>query len=334
MADQNSIVSNWFAITPQALRLQFELTRMATAEPTSAVRANFAATPAADRHNAVGRIGPWQLVRLINESELARVYLARPADASSDQAPTYVLKVLRREWWRDAHAIEMQRRAAWIGRKVSHPHLLPVLSANVSQAPFYFVTPNLAGSSLACILEQDKRLPLPVTLWIVRQVAEALAALHQSVHMIHADVKPSNVIVSADGHATLIDFGFAHSSTEALHWSNRPVVGTLSYIAPEAVTSSMVADTSSDLYSLGVTLYEMIVGQLPFDATAPDQLVRLHRESKPTCVRQLVPSLPKPVASLVHRLLAKDPLRRPTSASAVASELMRLEIECFSLRAG
>ena len=317
---------------------------MATAEPTSTVRANFAATQSSatrpsDRHNAVGRIGPWQLVRLLGESDLARVYQARPADAAGDRGATYVVKVLRREWWRDPQAIEMQRRAAWLGSKISHPHLLPILSANVKQAPFYFVTPLLPGSSLATVLEQakstpSKRLPLPVTLWIVRQVAEALAALHESAHMIHADIKPSNILVSPDGHATLIDLGFAHTPTESQHWSSRPVVGTLSYIAPEVVTSSLAAEVSSDLYSLGVTLYEMITGSLPFAASTPEALIRLHRESKPTCVRHAVPRLPKPVASLVHRLLAKDPLRRPTSAASIVEELMRLEIECFSLRAG
>ncbi len=307
---------------------------MAIAESTTPVRANFAATQPAEHSSAVGRIGPWQLVRLLSESELARVYLARPAEAASQQPATYVLKVLRREWWRDSQAIEMQRRAAWIGRKISHPHLLPVLSASTQQAPFYFVTPFLAGSSLAMLSQQGKRLPLPVMLWIARQVAEALAALHESAHMMHADVKPSNIVVAPDGHATLIDLGFAHTSSEARHWSSRPVVGTLNYIAPEVVTSSLTAEVSSDLYSLGVSLYEMITGKLPFAAGAPDELVRLHRESKPTCVRHAVPHLPKSVASLVHRLLAKDPLRRPTSAATVVEELMRLEIECFSLRAG
>lgn len=305
---------------------------MATVEPT--VRANFAATQKPENHNAVGRIGPWQLVRILSKSDLARVYLARPSNAAADQPATYVLKVLRREWWRDPQAIEMQRRAAWLGAKISHPHLLPVLSSNVQQVPFYFVTPYLPGSSLAEVLEKGKRLPLPVMLWIVRQVAEALAALHTSAHMIHADVKPSNIVVSPDGHATLIDLGFAHTSTESQHWSSRPVVGTLNYIAPEVVTSSLAADVSSDLYSLGVTLYEMLAGKLPFAADAPDELIRMHREAKPTCIRHAVPTLPKAVASLVHRLMAKDPLRRPASAQAVVDELMRLEIECFSLRTG
>ena len=310
---------------------------MASVESSSSIRPNFADTQQSNRQEAVGRIGPWQLVRLMNESELARVYLARPANTDGQQPASYVVKTLRKEWWRDAHAIEMQRRAAWLGQKLSHPHLLPVLSANVQQAPFYFVTPKLEGHCLAELLKQGTasrhgQLPLPLTLWIVRQVAEALATLHEAGGMIHADVKPSNIVVSGDGHATLIDLGFAHTASEARHWSSRSVVGTLSYVAPESVTSSLASAPASDLYSLGVTLYELITGNLPFQASAPDELVRMHREMKPACVRQSVPQLPKPVASLIHRLLAKDPLRRPDSASAVVEELVRLEIESFSHR--
>lgn len=275
-------------------------------------------------------MGPWQLVRLLSESDLARVYSARPADAPASQPANYVVKTLRKEWWRDPQAIEMQRRAVMVGRQISHPHLLPVLSANVQQAPFYFVTPKLDGCSLATILKQGTRLALPMSLWIARQVAEALAVLHESAQMIHSDVKPTNIIISAEGHATLIDLAFAYSPTEARHWSARPVMGTLNYIAPEAVTSSLAVDFTSDLYSLGVTLYEILTGRVPFAAKSPDELVRMHREAKPPCVRELLPGLPEPVASLVNRLLSKDPLRRPASAAVVAEELLRLEIECFS----
>jgi serine/threonine protein kinase len=305
---------------------------MATVERSSRVHANFANTDRPVQQQLVGRIGPWQLVRLLSESEMARVYLARPTDAADNQPANYVVKVLRKEWWRDPQAIEMQRRAAWLGRTISHPHLLPVLSANVGEAPFYFITPKLNARSLAEMLLPGAALPLPITLWIARQVAEALSALHEATGMIHADVKPSNIMVSPEGHATLIDLGFAHSASEGLHWSSRPVVGTLNYIAPEAITSSLSSAPSSDLYSLGVTLYEMIAGVLPFDAASPDELIRMHRETKPECIRHRAPRLPKPVASLVHRLLAKDTLRRPASAAVVAEELMRLEIECFSLR--
>jgi eukaryotic-like serine/threonine-protein kinase len=304
---------------------------MATVE-SSVTTKHPAAAPVADR-SLVGRIGPWQLVRLLSESELARVYVARPADAAEENAAAYVVKVLRKEWWRDTHAIEMQRRAAWVGRKVSHPHLLPVLSAGVEQPPFYTVSPKLEGRSLARILEQQRRLPLAITLWVARQVAEALDALHTTARMIHSDVKPANIVVAPDGHATLVDLGFVHTPGESRHWSQRPVYGTLNYLAPEALTSSLAASPQSDVYSLGVTLYEVITGGVPFVARDAENLIRQHREAKPECIRSRRPETPKAVASIVHRMLAKDPLRRPESAAAVAEELVRLEIECFSSQA-
>ncbi|HYO25669.1 MAG TPA: serine/threonine-protein kinase [Lacipirellulaceae bacterium] len=279
----------------------------------------------------VGRIGPWQLVRLISESELARVYLARPAESAPESPPAYVVKVLRKEWWRDAHAIEMQRRAAWVGRKASHPNLLPILAAGVEQPPFYLVSPKIEGRSLAVLLQQQRRIALPTMLWIVRQVAEALDALHTSMRMIHADVKPANIMVTPEGHATLIDLGFVHTPAESRHWSTRPVYGTLNYLAPEALTSSLGMSPQSDVYSLGVTLYEMLSGALPFAGRDAEQLLKQHREAKPPCIRSRRPGTPKAVASLVHRMLAKDPLRRPEGAAAVAAELVRLEIESFAV---
>ncbi|MBX3432722.1 MAG: serine/threonine protein kinase [Pirellulales bacterium] len=277
-----------------------------------------------------GRLGAWQLVKLINESELARVYLARPAEAGESVAPDYVVKVLRNQWWRDSLAIEMQRRAAWVGRKVSHPHLLPVLSANVKQPPFYIVSPRLEGHSLAAILRRHRTIATPAALWIARQVAEGLDALHTVTRMVHADVKPANVVVGPDGHATLVDLGFVHTPAEARHWTARPVFGTLNYMAPETISSAIAADQRSDLYSLGVMLFEMLAGELPLASTDAQELIRLHREGKPQCLSELRPGTPAGVVSLVQRLLAKDPLRRPESAGEVADQLIRLEIECFA----
>jgi serine/threonine-protein kinase len=226
----------------------------------------------------------------------------------------------------------MQRRAAWVGRKASHPNLLPVLSAGVEQPPFYLVSPKLEGRSLASLLEQERRLPIAITLWIVRQIAEALSALHESTRMIHSDVKPANIMVGPDGHATLIDLGFVHTPAESNHWSARPVYGTLNYLAPEALTSALSTSPQSDVYSLGVTLYEMLAGSLPFAGRDAEQLIRQHREATPENLQIRRPDASKAVASLVHRMLAKDPLRRPESAAAVAAELVRLEIECFAAR--
>jgi serine/threonine-protein kinase len=226
----------------------------------------------------------------------------------------------------------MQRREAWVGHKVSHPNLLPVLSASVQEPPFYLVTPKLEGVSLAQLIVDQERLPVPLALWIARQVADGLAALYEGAGVIHADVKPANILVSHDGHATLIDFGFVQTPAEASQWATRPLAGTLAYIAPEMVTSTLAAGPRSDVYSLGVTLYEMLTGRRPWDSDDPGQLAKLHREARPTDVRQLRAELPASVAELVHSMLSKDPLRRPGSARELATRLIRLEINSFTLR--
>ena len=277
----------------------------------------------------VGRIGPWQLVKRMREGCLTRLYIARPSEGPEVAQPQYVVKVLRKEWWRDPVAIETQRREAWVGRKGSHPHLLPVLAADVRQPPFYVVSPLLRGKSLAERLGSGTRLPLSTTLWIARQVAEALEALATVTGMIHADVKPDNIFVSDDGHATLIDCGFAQTLNEARSFARRPVVGTLHYMAPETITSALAADSRSDMYSLGATIYEMLCGRPPFDSPDPAEVAQLQRNCQPVCLLQRCPDIATSVASFVNTLLAKEPLRRPASLRELIDQLVRLEIECF-----
>src|SRR4051795_13263270 len=117
--------------------------------------------PLSDSPQLVGRLGAWQLVKPLGEGNFTRVYLARPADGPQTQPAAYVVKVLRKEWWRDPQAIEMQRREAWVGCKVSHPHLLPVLTSSVEEPPFYVVSPRLEGSTLAHIIYDRGPLNIP-----------------------------------------------------------------------------------------------------------------------------------------------------------------------------
>ncbi|MEM1304154.1 MAG: protein kinase, partial [Planctomycetota bacterium] len=135
---------------------------------------------------------------------------------------------------------------------------------------------------------------------------------------------------SPDGHTTLLDLGLCRTADESQNWADRPVAGTLRYLAPELVTSVTAGGPASDLYSLGVTLYELLAGFPPFDATEPAELIDLHLQARATPLASIAPQTPTPVVGLVNRLMAKDPMRRPASHAELIDELTRLEIACFA----
>jgi len=147
--------------------------------------------------------------------------------------------------------------------------------------------------------------------------------------VIHGDVKPSNVFLSPDGHATLLDLGFARPIGAAHCLADRCVLGTPSYMAPELLTSASTADIRSDVYSLGVVLYEMLAGRLPFDAADLGALVSQHRQGSLPRLEKLAPWLPADVVRLVSRMLAKDLLRRPSPAELLR-QLTAMEIAALA----
>ncbi len=276
------------------------------------------------------RLGDWELMRLVGKGPLARVYQARPAGSPPDRPPGYAVKVLDERQEFDSAAIEVFRREALVGRRVSHPHLVTVLSSHVGDTPYYLVTPWLEGATLAAHIA-IARPSVPVVLWIVRQVAEALDALHHAGWM-HADVKPSNIFVSRRGHATLLDLGFARRPDELGSVVDRCVVGTIHYIAPEMVTSALRADIRSDIYSLGVTLFELLSGRRPYHGGSLAELARQHCQDQPQDLHRLVPTLPPGVVQLVRAMMAKEPLRRPQTPLELIERLVALEIDLFDDR--
>ncbi len=295
---------------------------------TSASATEQAARVEADQ--APSRLGPWELVRLIGEGRLASVYAARPSDKSPDEPASYAIKLLRPQWQDDSRGLALLARETHVARKVTHPHLVPVLAAQLTEPPYYLAMPLLEGHSLAEQLAAHGQLELPLAFWIARQVAEALVAMH-TAGWRHGDVKPSNIVVSPCGHATLIDLGFARHADEKLTITDRPLLGTVHYIAPEVLFSALGGETPSDIYSLGVTLFEMLTGRLPFDADEIAELANQHRQELPGNLRVAVPHLPTRAARLAQQMLAKEPLRRPTAAELV-NRLAALEIETFAER--
>ena len=280
-------------------------------------------------------IGSWHLVRPIGQGQWTTAYQARPRQCAGEGPCDYVVKMIRSERREDALARSVLQREAEVAQAVSHPHLTTVLESHVYEPPFYLVLPHLEGLSLSEMLEQlqasgGQTMLLPQALWITRQVAEALQSLH-AAGWAHGDVKPANVIVSPAGHATLIDLGLARSINGARSQPRNALCGTLGYMPPEMFGCGSRCDGQSDIYSLGVMLYQLLTGSLPFDSHEPHALASAQLQQRPREPRTLAPHLPPRLTRLLMKMLAKQPLRRPT-ATELISQLVELEIATFDER--
>jgi serine/threonine protein kinase len=258
------------------------------------------------------RIPGYELLTCLGGSLLTSVYAAR---VRASDAPCAV-KVLNRDWQDDATAVKLLQREARACLAVQHPHLVKLLDAHVTRPPYFLVMEMLGGESLRRRLRRDYRLDVGTTLWIVRQTAEALGAMHRA-GLAHADVKPDNIRVVGDGRAILLDLGFAHRQGENAQLLQQGyVLGTVNYLAPELCGPEPLDDLASDLFSLGVTLFEMLTGQMPYPAGSIEQTFRRHEADPPADVR---------------RLLARHPDQRPR-APAVVQQLIGLEIATIGQR--
>ncbi|MCA9201092.1 MAG: serine/threonine protein kinase, partial [Planctomycetales bacterium] len=248
-------------------------------------------------------IGDWQLDCLAAKGTMTNIYFGRPLGCPPDWPADYAIKVLFAPHDQDPLSINLMKREAEVGLTSSFSHLVPILDQHVHQAPYFLVMPKIDGAPLSRAIAAMGRVTVPHALWIVRQVSQALGHLHQS-GWIHADVKPANIMVSAEGHATLIDLGCALRKHESIFSWDRPIVGTLHYVAPEMFTSTLRTDVRSDIYSLGVTLFEMLTGRRPFSGSDQGKLVEAHLSETPADVRSIRSEIPESVADLVRRMLA------------------------------
>jgi serine/threonine-protein kinase len=234
------------------------------------------------------------------------------------------VKVLRDEWQGEATLVGLLAREALVGSEVCSPHLVSVLEARVHEAPQFLVMPRLDGTTLQSQLSEGYRPTVCEALWIARQTAEALDSLHQT-GWLHGDVKPGNLMVSPEGHVTLIDLGFARRPVEFGSVIDRPLLGTVHYLAPEQITSTSV-DIRADIYSLGATLLEMLTGHVPYQADDLMELARRQRANDVIDLQKVGPNIPPPVRDLIGAMISRHPLRRHQTPRELVDRLVPLEI--------
>jgi tRNA A-37 threonylcarbamoyl transferase component Bud32 len=229
------------------------------------------------------------------------------------------VKLLSESLGTDPQFVERFRREARAAAGLSHPNISGVFDYGEEGDTPFLVMELIDGETLADRIGREGRLPPEEAARIAADVADALQAAHEA-GVIHRDVKPGNVMLDGRGHVRVMDFGIAAASWAAPITATGTTLGTASYLSPEQASGER-ATPSSDIYSLGCVLFEMLTGRPPFAGDSPVAVATAHVREAPASVRELAPDTPAALAAACDRALSKDPRGRPLSAAAFASEL-------------
>jgi serine/threonine protein kinase len=262
------------------------------------------------------RLGKYEILEEIGRGGFATVYKAR--DTTLDRI--VALKVLASHLLSDPTFVKRFRAEFETVADLQYPNIVSVYEYGEVQGQPYIAMEYVAGKTLKQIIEERSApLPLDEAYRIVRQVASALThALRQGV--VHRDLKPSNILIGAEGHAKLTDFGIAKIAGRAFQTTTGRIFGSPEYMSPEQARNEEL-DHRSDVYSLGIVLYEMLTGKTPFTGDTPVSIMVSHSEREPPPPSQLTPSLPKPVETVILKALAKSRAERFQSAAEFAHYL-------------
>ncbi|MGB9633149.1 MAG: protein kinase domain-containing protein, partial [Chloroflexaceae bacterium] len=252
--------------------------------------------------------GRYALERLIGEGGMARVYAGRDLRLNRRVA----IKIPHSHYLTDPDFLSRFRHEAQAAAMLTHPNIVDVYDVGQDGDVHYLVMEYVEGTNLKAIITREAPLPIARAVDLAVQVALGLHAAHRA-GLIHRDIKPQNIIVTPDGRAHISDFGVAKSPLSTALTETGVAFGTVDYLSPEQA-QGRPATPLSDVYALGVVLYEMLTGRLPFTGDSALAVAMKHVTEPPVPLRQLVPAIPPGLEALVLQALAKDPAQRPASA--------------------
>ncbi len=262
--------------------------------------------------------GRYELVRELGVGGSATVYLAR--DLPMDRL--VAIKVLRDDVGALASSERFSREIR-VMAKLDHPHILPVLDSGAWNDRLYYVMPYVEGSTLEATLAVQHHISIADTLRLAHEMCDALNAAHTH-KIVHRDIKPSNILIGTDGHARLSDFGIARAidlTGDDRLTDSGTVVGTVAYMSPEQHAREHSVDSRSDVFSLGMVLYECLAGERPFVGKSPQETATNLMLGRLRPIRESRPDVSASIATAIERALLPDPDQRWQSAAAFASAL-------------
>jgi serine/threonine protein kinase len=276
-------------------------------------------------------LGKYKIVRRLSAGGMAEVFLAKQVGIGGFEKPVALKRIQRKLLENRQQAVELFLNEAKIAGRLVHPNIVQVLDVGEVEGALYLAMEYVHGKDVGDMIKrlQNARLIMPIAeaLHVVREVAQALHHAYWSTDMtgkrlsvVHRDVSPANIIVGFDGTVKLLDFGVAMSAVT--DHAKKIVVGKWLYMAPEA-TSDQQVDHRSDVFSLGVVLYLLLSGYMPFTGRDPKEIVKKMRASAFKPVHEIV-QVPERLSQLVSRMLSPNPDDRPQRGQEVAAELLEI----------
>lgn len=259
--------------------------------------------------------GRYELVKCIGHGGMADVYLA--LDLILDRQ--VAIKILKPDSNADKVALERFAREAQASTQLSHPNIVDIYDVGDDDNIHYIVMEYIKGHTLKQLIKKRGPLPTRETIWIMKQLTSALMEAHKN-GLIHRDIKSQNILIKDDGTVKLADFGIAILNNAIQLTSKDSVLGSVHYLAPELVKGEK-SSMKSDIYSLGIVMYELLRGDVPFKGDNPAQIALKHMKQEIPNVREYNPQIPQSVANIITKACAKDPKDRYDNAALMLKDL-------------
>jgi eukaryotic-like serine/threonine-protein kinase len=248
--------------------------------------------------------GRYKILDMIGGGGMANVYLAHDMILDRDVA----VKILRLDFAENDEFIRRFHREAQSATSLAHPNIVSIYDVGEEDSIYYIVMEYVEGQTLKQYIQQHSPVPVDTALDIMKQLLSAISHAHQH-HIVHRDIKPHNILVDRIGNVKITDFGIAMALSSTSITQTNSVLGSVHYLSPEQARGGM-ANKKSDIYSLGIVMFELLTGRLPFSGESAVSIALKHLQSETPSLRRWNPSIPQSVENIVLKATAKDPFHR------------------------
>ena len=259
--------------------------------------------------------GRYKILEMIGGGGMANVYLAHDMILDRDVA----VKVLRLDFANSEEFIRRFHREAQSATSLAHPNIVSIYDVGEEESIYYIVMEHVKGQTLKQYIQTNSPVPIEEALLIMEQITSAISHAHQN-HIIHRDIKPQNILLDQRGIVKITDFGIAMALSATSITQTNSVLGSVHYLSPEQARGG-VANHQSDIYSLGIVMFELLTGRLPFSGESAVSIALKHLQSETPSLRRWNPNIPQSVENIVLKATAKDPFHRYESVEAMEADI-------------